>query len=154
MLPVYSLDGGRVLVALLEKKFDRKKIVNALRVVGIVLSLGLFGVFIVSCFYGFSLTLGVASIFLFISSTSAGEGKYKKIHMISKICFVKNNVAIEQKQYLISSEARLIDLYRKLNSKYFSVFVVVDQENLKINETLLIDLIQRHSASHKLCEVL
>ena len=63
-LPIFPLDGGRVLFAILKNKYDIKKAYKIIKIVGVVLSLCLFSLFVISSFFEINYTLGVTSIFL------------------------------------------------------------------------------------------
>jgi len=154
ILPIYSLDGGRIVVCLFEKFTNRSRIVTILRYIGIVLSCLLFIAFLVSCGLEINFSLGVASVFLFLTSTAKSNGKYYKFLSDSKLKAIKNNVAIEQKVFLVSSDARLIDLYRKLSPKVYSCFIVVSKsKKFEISEQKLIEFLGCYGATVRLSEI-
>lgn len=68
LLPVFPLDGGRVLLGVLSRRLPRKKAYSIMRVVGIVVAVLLSAAFVVSCFFGANATLATMSVFLLAST--------------------------------------------------------------------------------------
>ena len=134
ILPIYSLDGGRIVVAIVGKYFDRKTGIKIVRCIGFFVSISMFILFIISCFNVFNFSLGVMSVFLFISAMFSGKTEYKKINIISKAEKLKNNLSMDCKFFIFSDDAMLIHLYRKLKSETFSMFVIYNKISNKNNE--------------------
>ena len=162
ILPIYSLDGGRIVVAIVGKYYNRMVGVKIVRTIGFVISIFMFLLFIISCFMNINFSLGVMSVFLFVSAMFAGKSEYQKINVVSKTQKLKNNLCMEYKMYVFSIEAKLIHLYRKLRSGTFSRFIVYRNDfnssnnNLKafsFDEDKLLLLIERFGAGTRICEI-
>lgn len=70
LIPVYPLDGGRVLLALSKKRI---KTVKRLRIAGVGVALALFAVFVFSITKGLNLSIGVMSVFLMVGAVTGVE---------------------------------------------------------------------------------
>lgn len=149
ILPIFSLDGGRILVSLLSVKLDRKKCVKIVRNIGLVFAIMFFILFIISFFVNFNFSLGVISIFLFISCTSAGKTEFVKMSVLSKKDKIKKGISLEEKRYIFSENARLLDMYRKLKSNTYTCFEIVrdNKNNLIIDEDELMVLMEKNGAT-------
>ncbi len=66
-LPIFPLDGGRVLMALLGKRFSRPRAMKILRIVGLVLSILMIAGFVITTFFGVNFTLLVLGVFCFLT---------------------------------------------------------------------------------------
>lgn len=153
ILPIFSLDGGRIVVFILSKKMQRKKAVNIIRGLGIGFAILFFVLFLVSFFFEFNFSLGMISIFLFNSCTKASGEGFKKISSISKKDKLKNGLSLEIEEYIFASSARLIDLYRKLKTNSFARFFIQDSEgSLIFDEDKLYMLIEKYGAGSRVCD--
>ena len=147
ILPLYSFDGGRIIVSLIEKKINRKIGIDIVRLIGIVFAVILFILFVVSIFFSFNFSLGVVSVFLFISCTNQGMGCYQKINVVSKKQKIKNGLCLEMKTFVFSDSAKLINLYRKLSNSTYAIFNIYDakkDKNILIDEDCLVFLIDKY----------
>ena len=155
ILPIYSLDGGRIIVALFSEKFTRHTGIKLVKFIGIVFSVILFVLFIVSFFVSFNFSLGVMSVFLFASSVFQGKSEFKKINIMSKKDKLKNGLSLEIKTYIFSSQARLINLYRKLRENHYTNFIIVKKEwenDNMIDEDSLILLMEKYGAAARVSD--
>lgn len=151
MLPVYSFDGGRVLVCLVEKWKGRTAGIKIVKIIGVCLSLLLFLLFLLSFICGFNLSLGVMSILLFISCTNSGSGSYRKLTSISKLDRLSGKLGMEEKVYVFSSSVRLINLYRRVDAKTYSRFILKTNkgDSYILNEDDLFLALSRFGAGEK-----
>ena len=67
-LPVFPMDGGRIFLAFLSKKHNRMKALKIVKTVGIVVSILLILVFVVSTFFAVNYTCLSLGLFCFITS--------------------------------------------------------------------------------------
>ncbi len=79
-LPIFPLDGGRVLQALLAIKMDRERASLVCKIIGGAFGLGLIALFIVSIFYTPNLSLLLFALFVIVGGFGkAKDNKYVKI---------------------------------------------------------------------------
>ena len=156
ILPLYSLDGGRVLVCIIQKYKNRKIGIKIVKCIGVVFSLLLFILFLCSCFFTINFSIGIFSVFLFVSSTSSIGGYFKKISIQKKLNSLKNSQFLETKTFIFSDNARLIDLYRKLENQTYSAFLVMNKngEFVSIDEIKLSILMEKYNVSTPIKDVL
>lgn len=127
LFPVYPLDGGRVLYAVLKTKKPAKKSYKIVKIVGIIFSGLLFVLFIISSFYKINYTLGLSSIFLLSGVFFEDNGSFyvTNFSLINKS--KKLNLGLETNILSINGEASLYFLLRKLSKyKYNIVHVILD----------------------------
>lgn len=76
ILPVYPMDGGRILLAILSKKFSRKKSQKIVKIVGYCITIMFFVLFFVSFFYKLNYMLGINAMFMLIGLVDENRGNY------------------------------------------------------------------------------
>lgn len=155
MLPVYSFDGGRILACLLEKKISRKKSKKVVVFLGVVLSLFLFLLFLISCFSMINFSLGAMSIMLFITC-NGGKDDFVCLTDKSKLETLEKSMGIQVSLYYISIESSLIDAFRKLTKKTYSVFYIVEKKNsqiIKLDEDGLKALLKKFNPITKFYDI-
>lgn len=131
LLPIYPLDGGRIITTfLVSKKMNKNKILKFNRYLCIVLGLILLILFIFSIFYTINFNLLIISFFMFINSISCDKNVY-----FDKIsCLNKNTTKpIEVKVFKVHSDNKA-DLIKLLNPHYYSIFEIGHEDNKKIIE--------------------
>jgi stage IV sporulation protein FB len=135
LLPVYPLDGARVLVGLSKNKL---KALKWLKIFGIVVSVCALALFVVSCFITPNFTFAVVAIFIFYGAiTDRAEENYVSIFSsISK----DYTLGVEKKKILISKDVPLQRLLRFSGQNSMVTFEVVDMGGLTIDESKLKDL--------------
>ena len=132
MLPIFPLDGGRVLLAFLSKTTSRKKAVIMAKIVAIVLTLFLFILFIVSLFVSPNFSLGMISVTLFISAISEDKSAgYKRLLFLERKKKRIKNKGVETRFVMVQKGYSESFLLRQINARFFTIFIVVD-ENLNI----------------------
>ncbi len=109
LLPVFPLDGGRILMAYLSRKTKysvAKKVCNG---VSIAFSLMLFALFVLSCFYSFNLSLLFFALFVFFS---VFPEKKENVYVRAYTDFCESNLlaGMEVKRHAISEDASVIRL--------------------------------------------
>lgn len=150
LVPIYPLDGGRVVLAILSKNGDRKWAAKIMRIASVLFGIMLILLCFASLFLSFNLTIGVVGLMILSSAFSSGnELRYKRILGLSAKR-KKLEVGLPIKRILMSENATIFKAYRKLSYAFYSEIVVVDssfQECGKINETALINLMQGGAAA-------
>ena len=92
-LPVFPLDGGRVLFAAVAERSDKEKARKICRAIGLTVAFVLFGLFISSCFYNCNLSLLFFSLFvLFGAFDKNKENKYIKIYSLQNTERLKRGI--------------------------------------------------------------
>lgn len=129
LLPCYPLDGGRVLVALISKSKNHKRAVDITLLVGRIISFIVFIVFILSLFFTPNFSLGLFSVFLFAGNIKAlDDSVYKKF--VNFNIDAKLTKGLECRQLSVNSSTTLINVYRKLNSNYYYLIMLVENNEV------------------------
>lgn len=131
LLPIYPLDGGRVMLALLSQKLNRIKALNIIRVFGIVLSSFIIVMFVVSTFFKPNFTVLFFGLFLFVTSLSDTKNiQYTKVNNLEyKIARIGKGITI--KNVAVTPDATLYKLFSQITPFAITNFMVLDN-NLKI----------------------
>ncbi len=153
MIPVFPLDGARVALSLSKKKM---KTLRALRISGIVFSVILLALSIVSAFFEFNLSLGVMAVFLMCGAISGTE-KEMYVHIMSNVAFVKSTVdAIEFSHIGISEDAELFRFLEVVKSNRIVTFHILDRDMKEIDvlgESEIKDIVMNNELSTRYKDV-
>lgn len=76
VLPIFPLDGGRILMALLSKKMPRTKAQKICKIVGYILTAIVFILFFISFFFSLNYMLGINALFLLIGLFEEDSSAY------------------------------------------------------------------------------
>lgn len=123
LLPAFPLDGGRVLLGLFK---NQNKALKALRIVGIVLSVIMFSLFVTSVFFEINLMLGLFSVFMFYGATYGTQNE--RYLQIASVQGKNYNEGVDQRTVYISQNVQLLKLLKQIKSTSIVKFVVVDDE--------------------------
>ena len=156
LLPVYPLDGGRILVCLLSQNNSRQKALGQARVITQIFAILLFGLFLLSIFFEFNLSLGAVAVMLFQSSFSQNKktsyervlGKNAQKKFLQK--------GIEECRLVVDENMRIIKAYRRLRSNRVTTFVVVGNgfaHSCEISESAVIDAVEAGNWQGKIKEL-
>jgi len=143
ILPIFPLDGGRILLAIVSKKTDRKIAVTLVKTISIVFCILLFLLFLISLIIDPNFSLGIMAITLFVGViTEDKSAVYKRTFYLSrKRERIKKN-GVELRVLYVDENMPLYKLLKMLNARHYTIFVCVD-ENLKqkqiISEKQLLD---------------
>lgn len=136
ILPIFPLDGGRILLALLSKKLERKNALLITKTITVIISILLFLLFILSLFISINFSLGMMSVTLFISVVTEDKNAvYKKVMFLTRKQERIKKRGVEQKFVFVSDNISPQKLMKLLDAKHYTVFICVD-ENL--NKTKVI----------------
>jgi stage IV sporulation protein FB len=134
-LPIFPLDGGRIVTALLSNKFKKIKILKFMRIMGFIFSLIFAILFFISVFYGINLTFIFISVFLFFSSFNSVKDVYYERSFI-KVFENKDNLKpVEVKTYAVNVNTPIYKLVKYIKGNNFTQFIVLNEKN-KIVKTL------------------
>ncbi|MDE7454774.1 MAG: site-2 protease family protein [Clostridia bacterium] len=127
MLPCYPLDGGRILTGLLENKLQKKSL-TVTKYVTVILSLTLFGVFVISLFTKHNLfSLGLFAICLFCGTFSTARECYVKTTFAqNKRRFIKKGM--EKKTLVFYEESKLRDVAKRMQGNFVYCLDVVNAD--------------------------
>lgn len=129
LIPVFPLDGSRVLMCIIN---DQNKAFKFFKWGGAVIGLGLFGVGIATIFFEFNLSFIVMGIFLCIGALS-GIRRERFTSMANKRSFEKKlSEGVEVKTVFIDKNITLSKLVRMLSSSKYLQFNVVEDSNMTI----------------------
>lgn len=124
LLPVYPLDGARIVISVSKNKI---RAVKGVRIAGVVVGICFFALFVVSIFYGINFTFAVAGIFLIYGGICSGaEEEYVGVFSPSAKDYLSG---VEEKRVAIDGSVPIARLFRFVSSTTRTVFEVVDGEN-------------------------
>ncbi len=122
LLPIYPLDGSRIVLGLSK---NRLKTIKGLQIAGIVCSIIFMGLFIASAFFKINFSLGIIAVFLFYG---ASFGTREEAYMSVLDRSSKNYaLGIEKKRVAISARAPLVRLYHHVSPTSLTTFDIVDE---------------------------
>lgn len=142
ILPIYPLDGGRVLLVILSKKFERKRLEKINEIICFVLGILLLILFVISIAFTINYNLLFIGIFLCLSSIVSDKSEY---YLKTKAYNKRYSKPVEVKTFRLRSKE---GLFRYLSPHYYSIFEIDDGENITIiEEDEVIRKIERNHTS-------
>lgn len=127
LLPVYPLDGSRIVLGLCKNKL---KAVKGLQIAGVIASILFLGLFVGSFFFGLNFSFGIIAVFLFYGAAFATKDEMYVSVLDSS---TKNYLlGVEQKTVRISQDTPLVRFYHHISSTSDTTFVVVDDDNSEL----------------------
>jgi stage IV sporulation protein FB len=143
LLPVFPLDGGRVLVSFLSKKINALKVYKFMKLLGLVFSVIFAVLFFISVFTKVNLTLFFISLFLFSSCFGNDANVYFERANIQN--FKKEiNKPMIVKSYVVSSTMPLYKMLKFIVPGQYSLFYLFDNNKLKkvLTETDVLNMLE------------
>lgn len=127
ILPVYPLDGGRVLLACLLKKYPYKKSKKITNILGYTITSIFFVMFFVSFFYKLNYMLGINALFMLIGLMGEDSNVYyEKLSSFDKF----KSIPIASKIIKLDKSVPIFDAYKKLLECNASKVYVMDQKRV------------------------
>lgn len=135
LLPIYPLDGGRILLALFSKKSTRSKAYKKVRLIALVVGMLFIALFVVVWIIGFNPSLLFAGVFIIVSALLPEKRcSYERLY---QLCYraKKLEKGLPIKEIAISENSTVLHAQRLLNSEYYTNFVLIDQD---LNPTVIL----------------
>lgn len=126
LLPIYPLDGGRIVFASLGAKFGYERAFNISKIIGIIFSLLILALFVIGIFINaINISLLFFSLFIFFGAINREkENKYIKIFSALDKEKLKNGAIL--KTYAVSKEMKIKKLINLLDSRAVNEVAVFD----------------------------
>lgn len=125
LLPIYPLDGSRVALGVAK---NRLKAIKAMQLAGVIVSIIMFALFILSFFFGFSLSLGIMAVFLFYG---AAFGTREEMYSSVLLSLVKNYAAgVTKKQVIVLADTPIVRLFHHVGVQYETEFLLTDKRRI------------------------
>jgi len=131
ILPLYPLDGSRMVLSLTKKPMRALKI---MRFLGILVSIIVAFLFVVSAFFQIHYSLGVVAIMLFIASTDGIKKEGYKHIALNAPLLKDHSHPIKLKTMIVDVNMQLIRLLRQVKKDEIITFQVVDKNFKKLTE--------------------
>ncbi len=159
LLPVFPLDGGRIMLAALSEFMPRQRAYKIVRIFGFVLAPLLSGAFVALIILKKTVNISFAmmSAFIFISTVIPDKNStYRRIYGMAYLS-ERMKRGLKMVNIMVPREMTLIGLDRMLNSNFFTEFIVVDgnmKRVARIDEMQLEELLKSHSPVSKIGDII
>ena len=143
-LPVFPLDGGRVLSSYLSQKSGREKAYKICKVSGVVISALLLALFIISAFYALNISLLFFSLFVFFGAIDKHkENRYVRIY--SALSKEKLKRGAEYKKQAVDKSVSVKKVLSILDPDAVNEIVVFDGEKeiAKLSQRRVSEIIEK-----------
>lgn len=150
LLPIFPLDGGRILAACLSKHMPRKSVSKVLCAITIIFGVILIFLTIISVMHTFNYTFGVVGIFLICSLLCGNkENSYKRVLDIGKKR-KKLMHGIVRKNIIVPTSMPLVKVFSLIDISGYFVIHVVDEnfnEKFQVGENEFLEIMKNCDAS-------
>lgn len=152
LLPCYPMDGGRVLVAMLEGKLKREKALKISYIFNYVFSVIFLILFFINLKFEVNISYALMAIFIFFGTiNNKFSGNYSMIKFNNK-----NRNIYEVKSILVKGNTPLYKIFKHFNSKKFNiVYVQLENGQIKmLTENFLQKYFEIYPANTLICNIL
>lgn len=156
LLPVFPLDGGRMLLALLNKKFSQKTSYRAVKIISIITGAVFAAVSIVMMFFGGNFSYITLTVFMLVSAVLPDdEVKYQRLYSMAYSSErLKRGLTV--KEIMVCDEKTLLDLSKMLSGSHYTRFLIVSgdfKQYKTITETQLEEKMMTNNPAEKVKSV-
>ena len=152
LLPCYPMDGGRVLVAMLESKLKREKALKISYIFNYVFSVIFLILFFINLKFEVNISYALMAIFIFFGTiNNKFSGNYSMIKFNDKTRDI-----YEVKSILVKGNTPLYKIFKHFNSKKFNiVYVQLENGQIKmLTENFLQKYFEIYPANTLICNIL
>lgn len=152
LLPCYPMDGGRVLVAMLEGKLKREKALKISYIFNYVFSVIFLILFFINLKFEVNISYALMAIFIFFGTiNNKFSGNYSMIKFNDKTRDI-----YEVKSILVKGNTPLYKIFKHFNSKKFNiVYVQLENGQIKmLTENFLQKYFEIYPANTLICNIL
>ena len=136
ILPIFPLDGARILLGMLSKNIERRKAVKFVKIISIILACLIFMLFLISLFSTPVFSLGIIAVTLFAGVISEDKNAvYKRIYLQQQKIQRTEKYGIEQRVLFVSKNLPVRKLLKLIDLRHFTIFNMVD-ENMNVVKVL------------------
>ena len=131
LLPCYPLDGGRFLCATLSLLVNRKTALKIVRVIGIIVSIVFFALFIYSLFVKPNFTVLFFALFMFVGAIDKNK---KNCYIKTAYAFLDENYKKPKivKKIALSSECLVKDIYPFIDGNFYCEILILNERRKAI----------------------
>ena len=119
LLPVYPLDGGRILTCLLKQRFGYRRALRFVMALGFAFAGALFMLFVWTAFGEMNLTLGVCAVMLLWAALAdRNDGALRRLKNLT-LDEERMKKGLGVRTLALSEDMTLLEVLRRLNPDYF-----------------------------------
>ncbi len=127
-MPVFPLDGGRIMFCLLSQKMPQSKAYKIIKITGLILGCALIALFIISAFFEVNISFCVLGVFVFLCAL-AGEKKERYIRIYNRAFRTQNlKKGLQIRQIAVSADTPIGQIFRMFSPSYFYYVRVFDNK--------------------------
>ncbi|HEY8423747.1 MAG TPA: M50 family metallopeptidase [Clostridia bacterium] len=144
IMPVFPLDGGRIMLCLLSKRMPHYKAAKVIKYTGIVLGCVLIVLFIISAFFKINLSFCILGVFVFFCAL-VGEKKESYVRVYNRTYRTQNiKKGMEVREIAVSADMPIGKIVRLFSPSFYYYVRVLDSRLnniITLSETQIEDLL-------------
>ena len=126
LLPIFPLDGGRAVLAIMSRKLPRQRAYRIVRLFGVIACLLFLALFALSLLYGVNLSFVLMAIFVLGGTLVPDKNsKYQRLYSMA-FRSEKLKHGLHVRETMVSDSLSLHDLCKMLSGSYYQRFTVVN----------------------------